>query len=156
MKNNYRLAFSVGIVAFILIFVDYLIAPLFKDGLSFTWMAFISWTVFFGSSIKEKAKGIVGVLLGFFLANIISNLSFNILISALVVGIINMLIMLFADFKKTIFSSVSGIFVGLALTFSGAGISLNISSFKLFLIILIYIVIGMLCDIVVKKLQGKK
>jgi len=49
--------------------------------------------------------------------------------------------------QKFFMDSIPGIFVGIALTFSGAGISLPMSSPKLLIIIIVYGVLGLLCGL---------
>jgi hypothetical protein len=160
-------ALAVGIIAAILVFVDSLIAPFFAVGISFTWMAFINWTVFFGSSKLEKFKAILGFIIGYLAANSIvflgkwinNNIDFkiiNISISTIIaVFIVNFLVMYFEKAKKLFMDSIPGIFVGIALTFSGAGIGIETTNLKLLIIILIYGALGILCGVGTNYLERK-
>lgn len=170
MSNYFKIsstALAVGIVAFVLVFIDSIIAPLFIVGASFTWMAFINWTVFFGSKKVDRYKGIIGFIIGYLSANSIIFLSnwlngfikiniINISLSTLIaVFLINFLVMYFENAKKFFMDSIPGIFVGIALTFSGAGVYIAASDLKLLLIILIYGSLGILCGVSTNYLSNK-
>ena len=75
------------------------------------------------------------------------------------VFIINALVMYFQNAKKYFLDSIPAIFIGIALTFSGAGIALKANNLSLLWIILIYGVLGLLCgyftNIFVNKLLKK-
>ena len=58
----------IAVVASALYIVDALIGGLFVSGGSFMWVAFASWTVFFGASIKDRIKGFIGIIIGFLAA----------------------------------------------------------------------------------------
>ncbi|MDD2627748.1 MAG: DUF1097 domain-containing protein [Clostridia bacterium] len=149
----------IGTIAAILVIVDSFIASLIIAGTSFTWIAFINWTVFFNSELHERMRAIIGYIIGYFSANAIifignsmGNLfDFKIinvsLASVMAVFIINFLVIYFQKAKKLFIDSIPGIFIGIALTFSGAGIMLEASNLKLLLIILIYGVLGLLCGL---------
>jgi hypothetical protein len=126
----------VGLIAAILLIVDGVIAPFFKVGASFMWIAFINWNLFFGSNNLDRWKAIPGFVLGFISANLIiafgnyfslitNGKIINTMIASIVaVFIINALVMYFKHAKKYFLDSIPAIFIGIALTFSGAGISL--------------------------------
>jgi len=149
----------VGLIATTLVFTDSLIAPFFMAGASFTWMAFINWTVFFRSSFIDRVKAIIGYIIGYLSANAIVLIGTNLgnvmrlklinisVASIIAVFLINFFVMYFDKFKKLFMYSISGIFVGMALTFSGAGVSLQVNDPKLLLIIIVYGVFGLLCGI---------
>ena len=58
----------IALIASVLYLIDVLIAGLFVKGASFMWVAFAFWTVFFGASVKDRVKGLIGALIGFFAA----------------------------------------------------------------------------------------
>ena len=162
---------AVGIVAAVLVFLDSLIAPLFLAGASFTWIAFVNWTVFFSSNGVERFKAIIGFIIGFISANAIvfigNNLSniidiklINIsIMSIFAVFLINLLVMYFDKAKKLFLDSIPGIFVGIAMTFSGAGQQLTVTSINLLGIIIVYGILGLLCGLstnfLVKKFNSR-
>jgi len=53
-------AILIGIIAGLLVLLDGIITNLLHKEASFTWVAFVSWTVFFGSTNKERFKAILG------------------------------------------------------------------------------------------------
>ena len=148
----------IGIVASILYIIDALIGGLLVDGGSFMWVAFAVWTVFFGVSIKDRIKALVGIFVGFLCAilmMLITN-SFTanvhtISISCLIgVFVVNMGVMYFEHAGKLWLDSISGIFVGIMLTFSGLGKGLSpLASFgeamTMLAVIMIYSVLGLIC-----------
>lgn len=156
MKKNLTLPITVGLVASILVIIDSFLAPLFSEKGSFTWVAFISWTVFFSATNNERLRAIPGYVIGFLSANLINiltdffskGLTFNIINvavgSVIAVFIVNTLVMFLDKGKKFWIDSISGIFVGIAISFSGAGVSMAMSDYKLLLIILIYGILGLL------------
>ena len=148
----------IAIVASILYLIDALIGGLFVDGGSFMWVGFAFWTVFFGASVEERIRGFIGTIIGFFSAVVMmfitSSFTLNIYtisISCLLgVFLINYLVMYLEHTKKFWTNSITGVFVGIMLTFSGFGIGMNpISSFKegglMLGILCIYAVLGLLC-----------
>lgn len=170
-KDINRKAIVVGIIAGILVILDGLITHFLDIDASFTWVAFVSWTVFFGSNIKERLEAVVGFIIGFFaaifimkLGNVFSFIKINFigisLASVIATMIVNYLCMLFECFKKWFTISISGIFVGIALTFSGLGINLNPTvvndSFLMILVILVYGILGLLSGWATLKFGTKK
>lgn len=157
----------VGVIAAILVFVDSIVAPIFAAGISFTWMAFVNWTVFFNASLNERLRAIIGYVIGYLAANAIIFIQNNLgvltstklinitIASILAVFIINMLVMYFDRAKKLYLDSISGIFVGIALTFSGAGISMQANNPKLLLIIIVYGMLGLLCGLATNFFSSK-
>lgn len=108
---------------------------------------------------KITKKAIVIGIIGFLsavaimkLGNIFSFMPFNILGvaigSILATMIINFLCIELENFKKYFPISISGIFVGIAMTFSGLGIGLSIdtlnNSILMLFIILLYGILGLL------------
>ena len=148
----------IGIVASILYIIDALIGGLLVDGGSFMWVAFAVWTVFFGVSIKDRIKALIGIFIGFLSAIIMmlitSSFTANIhtiSISCLIgVFVANMGVMYFEFASKLWLDSISGIFVGIMLTFSGLGKGLSpLASFgeamTMFAVIVIYSILGLIC-----------
>lgn len=148
----------IGIIASVLYLIDALIGGFFVDGGSFMWVAFAVWTVFFGASLKDRVKALIGIVIGFFAAvlmMLITNMFtlnlHTISISCLLgVFVVNVLVMYFEKLDKFWINSISGIFVGIMLVFSGLGKGLNpLSSFKeasvMFAIIAVYTVLGLIC-----------
>ena len=147
----------IAIIATIGCLLDFLIARLFIKGASFTWVGFIFWTLFFGASVKDRIKGLIGAVIGFVSAIFIMLISnaftlniWIISISTLVgVFLINGLVMYLEKTEKFWTNSISGIFIGISLTFSGFGIGLNPlndvkEAFIMLGILVVYGVLGML------------
>lgn len=150
--------FVIGSIASILYLIDALIGGLFVANGSFMWVAFAFWTVFFGATVKDRIKAFIGTIIGFLAAAVMmlitSSFSLNIStisISCLLgVFVVNFLVMYFEKAEKVWLNSISGIFVGIMLTFSGFGIGLNpLNSFNealtMLAILLTYAVLGLLC-----------
>ena len=171
MKEITKKAIVIGIIAGILVLCDGIIANLLNQSSSFTWVAFVSWTVFFADSIKERLKAIVGYVIGFLLAiaimklgNLLGIIQINILGvtlgSILATALINFGCIELENLKKYFPISVSGMFVGIAMTFSGLGIGLspnNIeNSIMMLLIIVIYGILGLLSGWATLKFTAKK
>ena len=148
----------IGIVASILYIIDALIGGLLVDGGSFMWVAFAVWTVFFGVSIKDRIKALIGIFVGYLCAILMmlitSSFTANvhtISISCLLgVFVVNMGVMYFEHAGKLWLDSISGIFVGIMLTFSGLGKGLSpLTSFceamTMLAVIAIYSVLGLIC-----------
>lgn len=153
-------ALTVGIIAGILVFVDGVITQLIGINGSFVWVSFISWTVFFGAKTIERLKAIPGYVIGFGLALAIINLGNYLhsimhvtilgvtLASIVATFLINFICIYFEKLKKFYLDSINGIFVGIALTFSGLGVGLDTASlcdcgYMLFIIV-IYGILGLL------------
>lgn len=158
----------IAVVASALYVIDALIGGLFVDGKGFMWVAFASWTVFFGASIKERIKGFIGIIIGFIsaiLMNLItSSFSLNIgtiSISCLLgVFILNGAVMYMNHANKIWLNSVTGAFVGIFLTFSGLGCGLSpiasVNESLLMLgILLTYSVLGLMCGYISITCQNK-
>ena len=150
--------FVIGVIASILYIIDALIGGLLVKGGSFMWVAFAVWTVFFGVSLKDRVKAFIGVVIGFlsavlmmFITSMFTLNVYTISISCLLgVFVANMGVMYFEHASKFMLDSISGIFVGIMLTFSGLGKGLSpLASFgeamTMLAVILIYTVLGLLC-----------
>ena len=158
MKKITRKAIVIAIIAGLLVLFDRIISKLFNQSGSFTWIAFVSWTVFFGATMKERLKAIVGYIIGFLAAVAIMKLgnlfSFIPNILGIAIGsilatmIINFLCIELENIEKYFPISISGIFVGIAMTFSGLGVGLTVdtlgNSILMLAIIVIYGILGLL------------
>lgn len=157
MNKITRKALVIGLIAGILVLLDGLIVKLLGQIGSFTWIAFVSWTVFFGETVEGRLKAILGYVIGFFaavvimkLGNLFSFMNIGIVAfgSILATMIINYISIELEKTEKVIPYSVSGIFVGIAMTFSGLGIGLSpntiTDSTLMLAIILIYGILGLL------------
>jgi len=161
MKNFWKISkkpLVIGSIAAILYIIDALIGGLFVAGGSFMWVAFAFWTVFFGSNVKDRIKALIGTVLGFLSAIIMmlitSSFSLNIStisISCLIgVFVVNCLVMYLEHTDKIWTNSISGVFVGIMLTFSGLGVGFSpiasiSEAFTMFGIIMVYAVLGLIC-----------
>ena len=164
----FALPLLIAIVASVLYIIDALIGGLFVEGKSFMWVAFASWTVFFGASIKERIKGFIGIIVGFvaaILMMLITNsfsLNFGTISISCLVGVfaLNGVVMYMNHAEKIWLNSVTGAFVGIFLTFSGLGANLSpiVTTSETFLmlgILLTYSVLGLLCGYISITCQNK-
>ncbi len=148
----------IAVLASALYIVDALIGGLFVDGGSFMWVGFAIWTIFYGASIKDRIKGFIGVIVGFVAALLMMSItnSFdlnlgNISISCLIgVFIVNGLVMMLDKTEKLWLNSITGVFAGIFLTFSGLGTSLAPLSevsdcFIMLAILAVYTILGLIC-----------
>ncbi|MBQ9790237.1 MAG: DUF1097 family protein [Clostridia bacterium] len=151
----------IAVVASVLYIVDALIGGLFVQGGSFMWVAFAIWTIFYGATIKDRVRGLIGVVIGFgagILMMLITN-SFTLNLSTIsiscLVGVfcVNFAVMFMEKTEKLWINSITGIFAGIFLTFSGLGVGLSpiasSSSAMLMLGILVtYTLLGLVCGFV--------
>lgn len=148
----------IGVIASLLYIIDALIGGLFIKGGSFMWVAFAVWTVFFGATVNERVRGLIGIVIGYFSAVLMmlitSSFTLNlhtISISCLLgVFVVNALVMYLNHTEKFWTNSVTGVFVGIMLVFSGLGRGLSpLASFSeattMFMIIVVYAILGLLC-----------
>lgn len=169
--NITKKAIVIAIIAGILVFLDALIVKLLNLDGSFTWIAFVSWTVFFGSDTKERLRAIIGYVIGFLAAFFIMELGniFNLmpvnlfglitLGSVMATMLINYLCIELERIGKFFPISVSGIFVGIAMTFSGLGVGLTPdtinNSILMLTIIIVYGILGLLSGWATLKFSSK-
>lgn len=170
--NITRKAIVIAIIAGLLVLCDGVIAKLLGQTGSFTWVAFVSWTVFFGEKTKERLKAIVGYIIGFLsavaiieLGNLLSVIDFKVfgivaIGSIMATMLINYLCIELERIGKVFPISVSGIFVGIAMTFSGLGVGLSPSNVEnsliMLAIIVIYGILGLLSGWATLKFSAKK
>ena len=148
----------IGVLASVLYIIDCFVAGLFVKGSTFLWVAFVIWTIFYGATVKDRIKGLIGVLVGFLCAVIMMfitgsftlNLA-TISISCLIgIFIINTAVMFLDKLDKFWLNSIAGVFAGIALTFSGLGIGMSpMAGFSDALvmvgILIVYTILGLLC-----------
>lgn len=147
----------IGVLASIFFIIDSLVAGLFIKNSSFLWAGFVVWTLFYGASINERIRGFIGVIVGFICSIVMMLITslftlnlYTISISSLLgVFVVNCLVMYMNKGEKIWLNSVSGAFVGIALSFSGLGVKLSpISSvsngFLMLAIILTYTIFGLI------------
>ena len=148
----------IGVIATVLYIVDALLAGLFVSGASFMWVAFANWTIFYGAELHERVRGFIGVIIGFVVGVImmlitgsftlnIATISISCLIGVLVM---NFAVMFLNHTSKFWTNSVTGVFAGIFLTFSGLGQGLSpvASTSEAFLmlgIIAIWTIFGLIC-----------
>ena len=148
----------IATIASILYIADAAIAGIFVEGASFMWVAFAIWTIFYGASVKDRIKGLIGVVVGFVAGIIMMAItsSFNlnlgtISISCLLgVFVVNGLVMMLDKTEKIWLNSITGVFAGIFLTFSGLGAGLSpIASvaecFTMLGVLVIYAIFGLIC-----------
>lgn len=148
----------IGAIAGILYIVDAFVGKLFVEGASFMWVAFVLWTIFYGATLKDRVKGFIGVVIGFVVAVImmlITGLSGANVLGVSVTGLLGVVLMNFAvmhlgKLGKYWLDSISGVFAGMFITFSGLGVGLNAVSsigntFLMLGIIAVYAIFGLVC-----------
>ena len=176
-KMNYKYgkmlhSIGIGLVATGCAVSDYLIVHFILrnqlsnalPNISFTWIAFISWTMFASAHKMDRIKALIGFIVGFLAANLMIFAGFNISkifpagfvpVGAFIVTFLFNTLFARYGYSPKIFNSVPATFLGMSLTFSGMGI--NESPFhpiKL-AIIVIYGIMGLICcftcDLLAKK-----
>jgi len=123
----------------------------------FMWVAFIAWTVSFGMGNIDRVKMWIGHFVGFLTATAMiyfgqlfdSNVLGIALASLVAVILFNILVMYFDNFKRIWLNSITGIFIAIALVFSGLGVGMNVATWAdagmTLTIILVYSFLGCLC-----------
>lgn len=123
----------------------------------FVWIAFIMWAVTFGMKNSDRVRLWIGNIIGFLAA--VCMIHFGSLFDGSVLGIgiamtlgvflFSGLVMYFDHLKKFWMNSITGIFIGAPLTFSGLGAGLAPMTFcngaLMLSIILTYSAFGSLC-----------
>ncbi|MBQ8844561.1 MAG: DUF1097 domain-containing protein [Clostridia bacterium] len=127
----FKMPIIVGIIASVIYIIDAFLGKALADG-SFMWVAFVSWTIFYGVSFNERIRALIGNVIGFlfgllmfhsssFFGGSVAGIS---IAGLLFVFLANGGMMFFPKLKKVWMNSISGIFMGVFLTFSGLGVSL--------------------------------
>ena len=149
----------VGIIASCIYIIDNFLGKALVNNGSFMWVAFVAWTIFYGVSLCDRVKALIGNVIGFLFGVLMFHASSFFSGSILGISIAGLLfvflangaMMFFPNFKKLWLNSISGIFMGVFLTFSGVGVSLyptTVSNALLQLaIILIYSVFGLIAGL---------
>ena len=148
----------VAVIASGLYLSDALIGGLFVDGGSFMWAAFAIWTIFYSAKFEDRIRGLIGVVVGFLCATLMMAITnsftvniYTVSLSCLLgVFVVNFGVMFMDKLKKFWLNSLSGIFAGIFLTFSGFGVALNpLANGKEFFvmsgILVTYTILGLLC-----------
>jgi hypothetical protein len=156
-------AIIIGAIAAILFCVDSLLAKYVWSNYDaalargFMWVAFVAWTISFGMKNIDRVKMWIGHFVGF--AAAVGMIYFGQIFGAEFLGIgiatvlgvflFNALVMYFDNFKKYWLNSITGIFMGIFLTFSGLGVGMGADTWgdaaMTLTIILTYSLLGSLC-----------
>lgn len=167
-EKYFKSPLIVGIVAVVIYIIDNFLGDALVKGGSFMWVAFVSWTVFASVSLKDRFKAVIGMAIGFgfgvlmwwsstFFAGSVAGIS---IAGLLFVFLANGAMMFFPHLKKIWLDSLSGIFVGVAMTFSGVGVGLSPNTahnaFLLLGIILIYGIFGLVAGFAVSQLSAPR
>jgi hypothetical protein len=137
---------TVGLLAGSLILIDHFLASLFAAEANFVWVAFVSWTVFFGSPTVDRFKAVLSFVVGFLAANLIvligAHLELVWILPAIAATVlVNFLVLWLADVK---FLVIPGIFVGIAMTFARGGVGLEMWSWPTLGLVVAYGVLGLI------------
>ena len=147
----------IGVIASILYVIDSFVSRMIDLDRGFMWVAFVAWTISFSLNTKDKIKMWIGHFIGFgaavgmiYFGQIFDSEILGVGIAAVIgVFLFNGLVMYFDNFKKIWLSSITGIFMGIFLTFSGLGVGLGpdtwCDAFTILGIILTYSFFGCVC-----------
>ena len=127
----FKMPIIVGIIASVIYIIDAFLGKALANG-SFMWVAFVSWTIFYGVSFKERIRALIGNVIGFLFALLMFHSSSFFSGSVAGISIAGLLfvflanggMMFFPKLDKVWMNSISGIFMGVFITFSGLGVSL--------------------------------
>jgi hypothetical protein len=123
----------------------------------FMWVAFVAWTISFGLKNTDRVKMWIGHFIGFgaavlmvYFGKLFAGNFIGIGIATLLgVILLNAVVMYFDNFRKYWLNSITGIFMGIFLTFSGLGVGLGVDTFAnagmMLAIILLYSFLGCVC-----------
>ncbi len=166
----FKMPVVVGLIASVIYIIDAFLGKALAGG-SFMWVAFVSWTIFYGVSIKERIKAIIGNVIGFLFGLLMfhsssffpGNIAGISIAGLLFVFLANGGMMFFPKLDKYWLGSISAIFMGVFLTFSGLGVSLYPTTipntFLALAVILIYstfgLIAGLLCTYFGKSKEEK-
>jgi len=129
--KNFKMPIIVGLIASVIYIIDNFLGKALADG-SFMWVSFVSWTIFYGVSVNERIRALIGNVIGFLFGLLMWHSSsffpgsiFGISIAGLLfVFIANSAMMFVPKLSKLWMNSISGVFMGVFLTFSGLGVKL--------------------------------
>ena len=158
MKNLLR-GIGIGFLAALIVLIDSVFCSFVFPGKLFVWVAFASWTVFFTATTQERLKSLTGYIIGIvcsllimILGNLIFEylpLSINNLSQTSFIGtfIVVSILMIAYECELLKFTSISSIFIGIWLIFSGLGAGMYPSDVKstitIVLIIMGYSILGL-------------
>jgi len=169
--ENSKTPLIVGLVSAVVFMIDGLLVYFVwsETGYerNFVWIAFIVWAVTFGMKNSERIRLLIGCAIGFFMAT--SIIHFGRLFDASFIGIaiaatigvflFSGAVMYLNHLKKFWVNSITGIFIGAPLTFSGLGVGLAPMTFSngalMLGIIMTYAVLGVLCAFTCVYFMGK-
>ncbi len=153
-------ALGIAVIACLIVFLDELFCSFVFPNKLFIWIAFASWTVFFTASTKDRLKALPGYIIGALASVAIIYLStaifsiFNFTINGISMTscfatlIVVFCIMMLYELKIFNFTSISSIFIGIWLVFSGLGATMYPNSIAeiliIFAIILAYSIVGLI------------
>ena len=171
MKRKIINGIGIGLIAAFIVLLDSVFCAIVFPGKLFIWVAFASWTVFFTAKSKERVKAILGYVIGALCSIAIiygGNIFFNILhwsingqsqTSFIATFLIVSLLMICYEFKLLNFTSISSIFIGIWLIFSGLGVGMYPNDVKgsliIIAIIICYSIIGLIAGALSMKLYKK-
>jgi len=174
LRNFYELSkppVVIGAIASILFALDSILAEylwsLYDIERGFMWIAFVAWTISFGMKSEERVRMWIGHFIGFLAAvgmiyfgQLFDSTFLGIGLAALIgVFLFNGLVMFFANFKRYWLNSITGIFMGIFLTFSGLGVGLGADTWSdagmTLAIILLYSLLGCTCAYFSVHFMGK-
>lgn len=154
----FSIPLATAVIASVLFLIDAFIGGLFVEGGSFMWLAFVVWTVFYGATLKDRVKGLIGIVVGFLAAVVMMTItgSFTLNVSVISISsllgvfVVNFAVMFMDKCDKIWLSSLSGAFVGISMTFSGFGVGLSpmtnaSTAFMMLGMLLIYSILGLIC-----------
>jgi len=160
IKKFYELSKApivIAVIASLLYITDSFISRGIDLGRGFMWVAFVAWTISFSLNTKDKIKMWIGHLIGFaaavgmiYFGQIFGSTIAGVGIAAVIgVFLFNGLVMYFDNFKKYWINSITGIFMGIFLTFSGLGVGIGPdtwgNAFTTLGIIMLYSLLGCIC-----------
>ena len=64
----FALPLLIAVIASALCITDAIIGGLFVEGAGFMWVAFVIWTIFYGAKFEDRIRGLIGIVVGFFVA----------------------------------------------------------------------------------------
>ena len=120
---------------------------------NYTWMAFVSWTYF--ALTKDRIRAVIGIAVGFFAAYFMILLGnffypyfpvtvFGVKLACIIAsGFVSGLAVWLSNFPKTFLNNTAGIFFGMAMAFSQTMYGWSFVSVKLFSIVLVYGILGL-------------
>jgi hypothetical protein len=145
---------TVTIISGVLFLIDSSISHFFSAAHSFTWVAFVNWTVFFMASDIERIKAFPSYTIGFLGANamiLLGNMGGGgIAVVAVAVAVISGIIYVMGYVK---YLHISSMFLGISLTFALSQYDIAPFSITMVGVILIYGLLGLISGWICVKAQ---